>query len=84
MRKLYEPLEPLSKVLLTMHSQLKSGGGHCLTNIVRVNMLVDVEPSMHTSCTHGHGCQEKKVILQLTFTRDYQKSSFQGRFITLE
>lgn len=48
MHKLYEPLAPLSKVLLTMHSQLGSGGGHCLTNILRWNMHVDVEP------THSH------------------------------
>lgn len=68
MRKLYEPLTPLSKVLLTMHSQLGSREGHCLTNMLRCNVQVDVEPPMHTSSTHGHGCQEKKVILQLTFT----------------
>lgn len=80
MRKLYELLGPLPYVLLTMHSRLGSGGGHRLTDMLRRNVHVDAEPPVHVFDMHGQGRQERKVILQLTFTRGYQKSLFKVSF----
>lgn len=84
MRKLYELLGPLPYVLLTMHSRLRSGGGHRLTDMLRRNVHVDTEPPVHVFDMHGQGRQERKVILQLTFTRGYQKSLLKVSFRTSE